>query len=231
MSSEKTLREPRKGSKVIIMGGILLLIVSLPLLGGGAYILLRNQETDSQSFTLSNVSRVTTPTYAYVIGPQGQSASTYEPLMARELRWTIKNNNPDKELFVGLTSVDSGYTYLKSFQSVVPKDWTYHYEFYNVSITMPNDFWPSGPSNSPIKPPNQETIWLKSSQGSDSMDITWSAGTGMYYLFIMNADGSNGIDADINLGYRVGMFTWLPYLLIPMGLIFVLAGLLVFRRR
>lgn len=231
MSNEEKL-ESRKSSKILLISGVLLILLSLPLLGFGTYYFLRNQETDSESYALSNISRITTPTYGYVIGPQGQNqSSNNEVFMARELRWTVKNNNPEKELFIGLCWVDSGYSYLKSFQSVVPMDWTYHYESYKVTISLPNDFWPSGVENAPIKPPGQETFWLKSDRGKDSMEVSWSAGTGKYYLFIMNADGSSGIDADINLGYRVGLYTWLPYVLIPLGIIFLIIGILVVIRR
>ncbi len=231
MSHEK-LKETRKGSKILLIGGIVLILVSLPLLGFGTYYLLRNQETDSESFAQSTISRITTPTYAFVIGPQGGNQnSNNEVLMARELRWTVKNNNPEKELFIGLCWVDSGYTYLKSFKSVVPMNWTYHYESYKVTTSIPKDSWPSGVENAPAQPPSQETFWLKSDQGKGSIEVTWSAGTGKYYLFIMNIDGSPGIDADINLGYRVGLYTWLPYVLIPLGLIFCVVGIFVIKRR
>jgi len=151
--------------------------------------------------------------------------------MAREFKWITINDNPAKELFVGVARSIDGYNYLKSFQSVVPKDWNYNYQLYSTSINIPEEVWLSGASNASNKPPNQENFWQSSSHTKDKTTVYWNPQMGQFYLFLMNLDGSSGIEAHVQLGYKVGLLTWLPYVLIPLGLILCSTGLLLIRRR
>jgi hypothetical protein len=47
----------------------------------------------------------------------------------------------------------------------------------------------------------------------------------------MNSDGSRNIEADIQLGFTVPIFSWLPFVLIPFGVIFCLAAIFVIRQK
>jgi len=52
--------------------------------------------------------------------------------------------------------------------------------------------------------------------------------TGM--IVAMNADASNGIVAEIQLGSRIPLYSWLPYVLVTVGIMFLFAGLLLVKR-
>jgi len=52
--------------------------------------------------------------------------------------------------------------------------------------------------------------------------------TGM--IVVMNADASKGLDAEIQLGSRIPMYSWLPYVLVTVGIVFLLAGILLVKR-
>lgn len=232
MSPESLQRETRNKSFTRLIGGVLLTLIGITAILSAVYVLLQNQQTDKEGFILSNVSTASTTTYAYAIGPQGwESTNTQDGLMAREFKWIIKNDNPTKELFIGITRSVEGYNYLKSFQSVVPQDWSYNYQFYSTSITIPQSVWLSGASNALSRPPLQETFWLSSSHTTDSTSVYWNPQMGKFYLFLMNLDGLSGVEAHIQLGYKVGLLTWLPYALIPLGVILCSAGILLCRRK
>jgi hypothetical protein len=47
----------------------------------------------------------------------------------------------------------------------------------------------------------------------------------------MNADGSSNVDADIQLGFKVPLFGWLPYLLLALSIIMLVVGWFLFRYR
>jgi hypothetical protein len=59
----------------------------------------------------------------------------------------------------------------------------------------------------------------------------WDETTGRNILVIMNADGSSNVDADIQLGFKVPLFGWLPYLLLALGIIMLVVGWFLFRYR
>lgn len=224
---------PKKASKVVIIGAILLILMGIPLLLGGGYIFYKNQETDENGFFLSNVCNVSTSAYAYAMGPQGweTSSSGDDGWMGREYRWFVKNNNPEKQIFLGIIEANRGYLYLMDFQSCVAQEWTYRATLYDVEITVPGTEWVNSVLDPPTNAPDRETFWLDTDLVGDSLSVTWNPEMSRYYLVLMNVDGSNGIDADVQLGYKIGLLSWVHYVVICLGLVFCVVGVFVFRRR
>jgi hypothetical protein len=47
----------------------------------------------------------------------------------------------------------------------------------------------------------------------------------------MDLDGSKGVEADIQLGFKVPILGWLAYLLIPLGVLMCICGIFLVKRR
>jgi hypothetical protein len=50
-------------------------------------------------------------------------------------------------------------------------------------------------------------------------------------LVVMNADNSSDVQATLQFGFSVPILDWLPYLLVPSGVVLCLGGWFLLRRR
>jgi len=53
----------------------------------------------------------------------------------------------------------------------------------------------------------------------------------MKMIVLMNADGSKEVNADLQLGFKVPILTWLPYILIPLGIVLSISGFALLSKR
>jgi hypothetical protein len=57
--------------------------------------------------------------------------------------------------------------------------------------------------------------------------VTWTPSTGEYWVVIMNADGSKGVDANVQVGVRVTILSWIGGGLLIGGLFVAMIGVVV----
>jgi hypothetical protein len=72
----------------------------------------------------------------------------------------------------------------------------------------------------PPTPPTEQDFWAASISGSGEPTLTWDLEGGQWVLVVMNADGSQGIDLQLEAGVKTG-------LLLPVGIGMLVVGLLV----
>jgi len=147
------------------------------------------------------------------------------------MEYIVRSTDPSKELFVGYARASDAGPYLgQGIMYETPIDWHWEAEQYYASIEIPS----TNITNiaAPPRPPQEETFWLTSAHSNCTAKIYYLPLDDMYTLFIMNQDGSKNVQAELQIGFKVQIFTWLPYLLIPLGLILLLGGAyLILRNR
>lgn len=52
-------------------------------------------------------------------------------------------------------------------------------------------------------PPADQDIWVASASGPGTQTVTWELEQGQWTLVVMNADGSRGVEADLELGIKI----------------------------
>ncbi|MGI9594701.1 MAG: DUF4389 domain-containing protein [Acidimicrobiales bacterium] len=79
-------------------------------------------------------------------------------------------------------------------------------------------------------PPGQQGFWEASVSGSGTQELEWEAQSGRWAVALMNADGSSGLAADVNVGIRSAAFLPVTLALIGIGAVLsaVAAGLIIF---
>jgi hypothetical protein len=185
---------------------------------------------------LSNVYEVRSSANAFAlwVAPD-QLPSSLDWVNSEDLyitKWVVSAAN-DKEIFIGWTKEVNGSNYISSIAFETPPYWSWPVGPYYAEIDIPSThiFGEGAPS----KPPDEEVFWLKSDHSQNSATIVWDPvwdpNTGRKMLIVMNLDGSSNIEADIQLGIRVPIFIWLPYLLIPLGATFIAVGTILIKRR
>ena len=227
----------------VIIGIILIILGVIPIIGGAA-ILLANRGRDSESYHLSNVYQMKTSTYAFGMEMAPLRIESFYGRLSQSLfgtentvqaKWVITPVNSTKELFAGFTSADAGKNYVSKMETEGP------YPYWNwdgpyspkIEITTTQIFGLG--SGGPTKSPALENFWAEAVQSSGTVNLyfnpAWDSASGNNYLVITNLDGSKGVAADIYLGFKIPVFSWLPYVLLPVGIIIFVGGILLVRKK
>jgi hypothetical protein len=235
----------KKGKTLLLIGGFLLISFGAASILGGAAILYFNQRTDKDGFALSDAYKVRSTACAFALWVKPIDWNNQFFILPLkwfnhedfvQTKWVVRAVNSSKELFVGWANATDGESYLErntiAFETP-STDWYWDTQPYYAGIEIYSTaIYNNGtPSRSPI----EETFWLKSAHSSNSSTINWDPvwepPTSKNILIVMNLDGSRNVDADIQLGFKVPIFSWLPYLLIPLGALLSVSGFFLIRRR
>ncbi len=228
-----------KRKKILVLTfSILLFILGIAAIAGGAAVLYYNAGTDSEGYAISSVYEVRSSANAFVlwVAPL-QSRSSFSWLGEENIaqtKWIVSAVDASKQVFAGWAEASDGAAYVDQFRYETPdQGWHWWVEAYYAEIGVPSTNIVH--QGVPARTPAAESFWLDSVVTIDKATIywdpTWEQNAGMKMIIIMNADGSSGVSANLQLGYKVPILTWLPYLLIPLGILLCFGGYLLFRRR
>ncbi len=204
---------------------ILVLLLGIVAMIAGAVIMYLNTTNDSEGYALSNTYHVQTSSNAFVLWVGA-------PVSEARLKWIVTSTDSGKQVFAGWGAATTVTEFVGNYQFATPAyGWNYHAQAYEASINITNvDIMNS---DKPVMPA-PTGIWLDTVTTTRATTLYCSpnavANDNMGMLVIMNADGSNGVDAQIQLGSKVPLLGWLPYVLIPVGIVFLVAGLLLVKR-
>ena len=101
---------------------------------------------------------------------------------------------PDAETFIGIGPTDDVERYLQGVAHSVVRD--VQDDPFNVDYrVLPGDTTP--------EPPGDQTFWVGTVAGPGEQTLTWDLGAGNYTVVLMNADASQGVDAQLSAGVKV----------------------------
>jgi hypothetical protein len=238
VNSTASNKSSRKKRIAFIAIGVLLTILGLSAIIGGGVLLFLNAGTDPEGYALSEsyVIDSSSSAFALWVAPMKYTGTFswlgYSNIVA--MKWVITSTTPGNEIFAGWAKSSDVGSYVTSYSYETPyPEWNRHTAPYNPEINITTTkIYNIG---SPSRPPAEEDFWMKTATTSSSSaiywDPYWDLAEGMNIFAVMNTDGSSQVNAEIQLGYKIPILGWLPYLIIPLGIVFLLAGLLVFKRR
>jgi hypothetical protein len=73
----------------------------------------------------------------------------------------------------------------------------------------------------PQAPPTEESFWAASASGVGTQTLTWKVRDGDWSVVLMNADGSRGVGADVDLGAKLSFLLWVAIGLLIGGVLVV----------
>ncbi len=198
--------------------GSLLVLLSLPLLGGGGTALWADRTqrdagfatTDVHEFSTSGAALATEPTH---LGSPGLDW-LYSPGLLGEVRIRTTPTSTGGPLFMGIGPSADVDRYLAG-----------------VNHTVITEFWgdkteavEGGP---PASAPGTQDFWVASATGSGPQTLTWDPADGSWSVVVMNADGHPGIAVGADLGARVPALPWIGLGFLAAGVIFMAGGALL----
>ena len=244
MSSDNSSIQTKETDRIILLiVCIILLAFGVVFLFGGLVLVAYNMGTDADGYTQSNIYEVRTDAHAFALWVGSSRFPDYiswmSPKDIGQAMWTVTPVDSSTEYFVGWAEAVDGTEYLDTgIMFTTPPAWSWYVEAYYAEIEIP----PSLTHNqgAPPRPPAEETFWIETVQAAGTSKITWDAfwetseddtEEDRKMLFIMNPDGSRNIEADIQLGFKVPIFHWLPLVFIPIGAIFCLIAVFLIKQK
>jgi len=212
-----------------LLSGCFIIFISLGMFAGGGVILWSQSViTADDGYVYTGQMRLSADSYAVVdndIHPEvenGWRPFTIKDVVSIKVKATSNNGKP---VFIGVATKQSALTYFDGVNvdklvlgDSAPK---WHFDYY-LTLT-----YQSLPGGSPQNPPTSQLFWTAQASGSGVQTLTWTPSTGDYWLVVMNADGSKVLDANVQIGARVSIFSWAGLWMILGGIIFALGGVVI----
>lgn len=216
----------------ILLLSVILLITSFGLIMGGTT--LRSIQTlivDENGFITSDMATVDVSGYAIVLEDIefDVDPEAWRWIQDRggfiEFRIVTESNDPSKEIFIGVARESDIRSYLQDMEYQRVTDMNYDEEKYRIAFSDAD--FRLHPGTAPSAPPTVHSYWVVHTSSADEQELLWEPQAGTYYVVVMNSDGSEGIDADIQVGARVPFFGGIANILLVAGLFVGAIGVLM----
>jgi len=217
-----TTRRPGRRVAAMIASGVLA-VTSLGFLGTGGALLWADSKADEQGYIATDTERFSTSTRALATENLDLDLGGPESLIDDGELGKIRvqaESNDGKPVFVGIARTDDVTDYLRGSSHALITDVEYS--------PFDADYSTRDGSRTPARPAEQR-FWAATAQGDGRQALTWDVDDGDWSVVVMNADGSNRVDADIDAGVRLGWLDTAGGISLGTGLaLLALAGGLAF---
>ncbi|MEZ5378581.1 MAG: DUF4389 domain-containing protein [Acidimicrobiales bacterium] len=204
----------RPGRIVALVIGCLLVIPAIAvLLGGGALGLGYAFGRGDDGYFDTTLDRFATDTVAITADDITFAADPGSPdwvldALDADVRLRVTNTN-ERTLFIGIARQADVDAYLAGVA---------HDEVTDITDSAA-PVYRTQPGTLAIAPPIDQTFWEATATGSGDAELTWEATSGTWAAVLMNADGSPGVIADLNVGAKAAF-------VLPLAVIMMTAGAL-----
>jgi hypothetical protein len=201
--------------------------------GGFAVLSVHSNFADSEGFIMSHPTDLTVNSYAIVQKAVNINIDTDLPIWIPnlgdfvQLKIVITSNDPSKEVFIGIAGVSDASGYLSGANYHEVDDFSWDYNPWRE--TTPRIVYNERSGGAPAGAPVVHSFWSAHVSGSGTQTMTWEPELGNFWIVGMNADGSIGVDIEVQMGARLPILRTIGGILLAVGLILVLIALSLFR--
>ena len=206
------------GRVVLIVLGAIGVLFGLAVLAGGGFLLWVDRTQREDGYLTTPSERFSTPTYALTrtrldVGTNGADWVLNDNWFGKV---RIRGESPGANtLFIGIGPEAAVAKYLASVSHASVQD----VEFDPFRVT-----YHQVAGGAPQGPPTNQHFWAASASGVGTQTLTWKVRDGDWTVVLMNADGSRGVDADIDLGAKLSFVLWVAIGLLIGGALVVVGS-------
>ncbi len=210
----------RPGRIVALVIGCLLVIPSIAvLLGGGALGLGYAFGRGDDGYFDATLDRVQTDTVAVTAEDITFAAEPGSPdwivdALDADVRLRVTSADTTRDVFVGIGREADVDAYLAGVA---------HAQVTELDDGLEPVYRSFGGTDA-IAPPTDQDIWTASADGPGTRELTWEAQSGRWSVVVMNADGTPGVAADVNVGVKAGFVLPLALIMLAVGAVFTAAA-------
>jgi len=206
------MSHPRSRIVALVIGCLLLLPALGLLAAGGALGIIASTQRDADGYFEVTLDSVTTPSVAVTARDLSFAADPGSPdwvvdWFDADVRLRVSGIDPDRATFVGIGRADDVDRYLAG-------------SAHSRVVELTDGFRPvydEEPGADDIAAPTTEDFWVADAVGTDTLQLDWEATAGRWSVVVMNADGSPGVAADVDVGLRAGFLVPLIIGLVAFG--------------
>jgi hypothetical protein len=203
------------GRVTALVIGVLLVLLSLPLLGGGGTAVWADLTQRDAGYVTTDVHRFSASGSALAtestdLGSAGVSW-LYSPSLLGNVRIRVTPASTGAALFVGIGPSASVDRYLSG-----------------TGHTVVTDFWGDEVQDvaggTPPTAPETQDFWVASATGSGPQTVVWDPADGSWTVVVMNADGRPGVDVGADLGAEMPAVLWIAIGSLVLGALLMAGG-------
>jgi hypothetical protein len=207
--------QPRGAARTLsVIAGAIAGFVAVALLIAGGVALWANAKKDHDGYISTKTEHFSTSSYAIATDNLEANLDAPHWIISQDHYGKVRlkvESREGKPVFVGIAPTRDVQAYLGR---------TAHETVTDVSYPSFHATYAYHGGRRPPAVPTAEHIWVASAHGKGRQTLTWNVHRGSWSIVVMNADGSRGVDTDVNAGAR------LPFLG-PVGWSAAGAGLLL----
>jgi hypothetical protein len=202
---------------MIVIGAVIALL-GAALLAAGTAVAFAGGSGDG--YRTVGPASVATESYAVVTSGLGVDVRGPDEAYARRLLGTIRVRataaDPARPVFLGIARTADAEAYLRGVG---------HDQVSDIEVDPVTVRYDPHPGGAPATAPTEQTFWDRSDAGTGTRTLTWELATGDWTVVVMNADGSPGVRADLDLGGTLPVLRWATVGLLIAGGLLLLGGL------
>jgi hypothetical protein len=190
------------GRVILIVLGSIGVLFGLAVMAGGGFLLWADRTQRDDGYLTTPTERFATPSYALTrtrleVDTNGAGWVLNESWFGK-IR--IRGESPGGEtLFIGVGPAADVARYLGSVAHANVQDIDFD-PFRATYLTVTG--------GAPQGPPTDQHFWAVSASGVGTQTLTWKVRDGDWSVVLMNADGSRGVAADVDLGAKLSFLLW-----------------------
>lgn len=201
------------GRVVSVMIGAVLALCSLGLLGAGGAAVWANTTQRDAGYVDLGAASYTTPGRALASDTISvhRGWGWLRPLIG-QIRIRVTGTGRAAREFAGVAPANAANRYLSgvSYTTVTS------YDGQSLGISHPGSRVPPPPQSTPI--------WAARASGAPSATLRWTVREGDWTVIVMNADGSAGVTADVDIAASLPALGWLATEFLAGGTVLALAA-------
>src|SRR6266487_1060089 len=189
------------GRVILIVLGSIGVLFGIAVLAGGGFLLWSDRTQREDGYLTTPTERFATPTYALTrtrleVDTNGAGWVLNDSWFGKV---RIRGESPGKTLFIGIGPEAAVAKYLGNVDHASVED----IDFDPFRVT----YLPIA-GGAPQGPPTEQSFWAASASGVGTQTLTWKVRDGDWSVVLMNADGSRGLTADLDLGAKLSFLLW-----------------------
>ena len=203
------------GRVILIVLGSIGVLFGLALLAGGGFLLWADRTQREDGYLTTPTERFATPTYALTrtrleVDTDGAGWVLNDSWFGKV---RIRGESAGgKTLFMGIGPEAAVAKYLGPVAHANVEE--LDFDPFRVTYLPVTGGAPQGP-------PTEQRFWAASASGVGTQTVTWKVREGDWSVVLMNADGSRGVAADIDLGAKLSFLLWVAIGLLIGGVLVV----------
>jgi hypothetical protein len=217
---QPTRRRPLGGGQIaMIVVGSIVALLGLGLLGGGVAVAAAGHSRDGAGYLTTGPAEVSTTAYAVTAPNLGIDVRGPDEAYARDLLGTVRiratGSDPTRPVFIGIAPTADVQRYL---------DGVGHDEISDIDVDPVRVEYAEHAGGAPEVAPGEQTFWEDSDSGTGTRTLEWQLATGDWTVVVMNAAGTPGVQADLDLGGTLPVLRGITIALFVAGGLLVLGG-------